>query len=43
MIQKRLAERDSMFLRENQCDFRVERGCIDQVFALRELAEKARE
>ena len=40
VIQKRLAERDNMLLRESQCGFRVERGCIDQVFALRVLAEK---
>ena len=43
VIQKRLAERGSMLLRENQCGFHAKRGCIDQVVALRVLAEKARE
>ena len=43
VIQKRLAERDGQLLRENQCGFRKGRGCIDQVFSLRVLAEKARE
>ena len=30
-------------LRESQCGLRPGRGCIDQIFALRVLAEKARE
>ena len=43
VIQKRLAERGCQLLRENQCGFHTGRGCIDQVFAIRILAEKARE
>ena len=43
VIQKRLAERGNQLLRESQCGFRKGRGCIDQVFSLRVLAEKARE
>ena len=43
VIQKRLAERGNQFLRESQCGFRKGCGCIDQVFVLRVLAEKARE
>ena len=43
VIQKRLADRGCQLLRENQCGFRTGQGCIDQVFALRVLAEKARE
>ena len=39
VIQKRLAERSSQLLRE----IIVASVCIDQVFALRVLAEKARE
>ena len=30
-------------LRENQCGFREGRGCVDQVYNLRVLMEKARE
>ena len=36
-------ERAEKLLRDNQCGFRVGCGCVDQVFALRILAEKARE
>ena len=43
VIQKRLAEKVNQVLRESQCGFRKGRGCIDQVFSLRVLAEKARE
>ena len=43
VIQKRLAERGNQLLRESQCGFRKGRGCIDQVFSLRVLAEKVRE
>ena len=40
VIQRRLAESGDQLLRENQCGFRKGRGCVDQVFALRVLAEK---
>ena len=43
VIQRRLAERAEHLLRESQCGFRKGQGCIDQVFALRVLSEKARE
>ena len=43
VIQRRLAKRTEHLLRESQCVLRKGRGCIDQVFALRVLAEKARE
>ena len=43
VIQKRLAERGNQFLKESQCGFRKGRGCIDQMFVLRVLAEKARD
>ena len=43
VIQKRLAEKGSMLLRGKQCGLHAERGCIDSVFSLRVLAEKARE
>ena len=39
----RLAERAEKMLRESQCGFRKGHGCIDQIFTLRILAEKARE
>ena len=42
VIQRRLAERAEQQLRESQCGFRKGRGCIDQIFAIRVLAEKAR-
>ena len=43
VIQRRLAERAEQQLRESQCGFRKGRACIDQIFAIRVLAEKARE
>ena len=43
VIQRRLAQRAEHLLRESECGVRKGRGCIDQVFALRVLAEKARE
>ena len=43
VIQRRLASRAEHLLRESQCGFRPVCGCIDQVFTLRVLAEKARE
>ena len=43
VVQMRLAERAEKLLRESQCGFRKGRGCVDQVFSLRILAEKARE
>ena len=43
VIQRRVAERVEHLLRESKCGFRKEWGCIDQVFTLRVLAEKARE
>ena len=43
MVQRTLAEREEQVLRENQCGFHKGHGCIDQIFALRVLAEKARE
>ena len=43
VIQRRLAKRAEKMLRENQCGFRRGRGCIDHIFTLRTLAEKARE
>ena len=43
VIQTRLAERAEHLLREGQCGFRKGRGCVDQIFLLRVLAEKARE
>ena len=43
VIQRRLAERAEQQLRESQCGFWKGRGCIDQIFAIRVLAEKARE
>ena len=43
VIQRRLAKRTEQMLRENQCGFRRGRGCIDHIFTLRTLAEKARE
>ena len=43
VIQRRLAERAEQLLRESQCGVRRNHGCIDQVFSLRILAEKARE
>ena len=43
VIQRRLAKRAEQMLRENQCGFRRGRGCIDHIFTLRTLAEKARE
>ena len=39
----RLAVRAEKLLRESQCSFRKGCGCVDQVFSLRILAEKARE
>ena len=41
-IQKRLAERTEVMLRETQCGFCKSRGCVDQIFTLKVLAEKAR-
>ena len=43
VIQRRLAERADHLLRESQCGFRKEWGCIGQIFTLRALAEKTRE
>ena len=39
----RLAQRAELLLRETQCGFHSGRGCVDQMFTLRVLAEKARE
>ena len=43
VIQNRLKKVAESTLRENQCGFRGNRGCIDQLFTLRLLMEKARE
>ena len=43
VIQRRLAKRAEQMLRENQCGLCRGRGCIDHIFTLRTLAEKARE
>ena len=43
VIQGRLAKSSDQLLRENQFSFRKDQRCVDQVFALRVLAEKARE
>ena len=43
VIQKRVAETAEEMLMENQCSFRSGRGCMDQIFTLRVVAEKARE
>ena len=43
VIQRRLAKRAEQMLRENQCGFCRGPGCIDHIFTLRTLAEKARE
>ena len=43
VLRRRLAERAELLLRENSCGFRSGRGCVDQVFTLRVLVEKARE
>ena len=41
VIQRRLAKRAEQMLRENQCGFHRGHGCIDHIFTLRTLAEKA--
>ena len=43
VVQTRLSKTANHLLRENQCGFRTGRGCVDQIFNLRILAEKARE
>ena len=43
VIQARLVEKAEHLLREGQCGFRKGHGCIDQIFSLRVLAEKAGE
>ena len=43
VIQERVAERAEEMLREDQCGFCKGRGCVDQIFTLRVLAEKAKE
>ena len=43
VLQTRLSKMVNHLLRENQCGFRKGRGCVDQIFNLRILAEKARE
>ena len=43
IIYNRLKERAELMLRENQCGFREGRGCVDQVYNLRVLMEKAQE
>ena len=42
IIQNRLMTVDKL-LRESQCGFRPDRGCVDQLFCLRALMEKAHE
>ena len=42
-ILNRLKPYAEFFLRENQCGFRQDRGCADQLFSLQVLMEKARE
>ena len=42
-ILNRLKPRAELVLRESQCGFRRNRSCIDQIFSLRVLMEKARE
>ena len=42
VIQNRLKSGD-LLLRDSQCGFRPGRGCVDKVFSLRILMEKARE
>ena len=43
VLQRRLARRAEGLLSESQCGFRSGCGCLDQVFMMRILAEKARE
>ena len=43
VIQKRVVERAEEMLRKGQCGFRRSRVCVDRIFTLRVLAEKAKE
>ena len=43
VIQNRMKKRENWMLRELPCGFRPGRGCVDKVFVLCALIEKARE
>ena len=43
IVQDRLVVMAEKLLPESQCGFRKGRGCIDMLFAARQLAEKSRE